>query len=292
MLGSINSTGRRPILVGGPKSRQQIGSNKCKCFHASAFSNLGDKKGKFSIGSEHTVQWLISETISFVNDIVKMIVPAFIGKKTRLGTGINLSRNKPDSSARYTSPLRKGGVSPLNGQTPLNQNHVGLPNKKCNGWVLPPTVYGNTAGLGVFVSPSLQKVLRIALKDPIVRKLFETAKQKGLVSITVEPSLQDEARPVKADEVRDLRTGESRIRIANAGDRFVLASLVHELVHAATPENLNSQVEEYYAENIGRSIYRHITGDTTLAMKPFSNISQIYAFLPEDNHIRQDLLKM
>lgn len=282
MLATMNILSRQPISNSGAQAKQQKAADKGGLPLTSDFGDTAYKRAKSTNGGGNTVKRIIAKAFSFIKDIVKMFIPAFIGK--------NMLSSKSDSGDPNSGPPRSGGGSPLKGLSQPGQSKVGRPDGQGQGWVLPPAVYGNTAGLGIFVSLSLLPVIEEALKDPIVRKLFGTAKKKGLVSITIEPSLQYETRPVRADEIRDTGTGESRIRIANAGDRFAMASLVHELVHSATPENLNSKVEEYYAENIGRGIYRRITGDTTLAMKPFSDIRKMYTYLPEDNHIRQDLL--
>lgn len=157
------------------------------------------------------------------------------------------------------------------------------------GWVVPPQIYGNTAGTGIYISSSLEQMVQSLLQETMVRRLFEIAKKKGLVSITEEPGLLRGNIPVDADQVRNLRSGESRIRLSDAGNKYNIVSLVHELVHAATPDNPNSQTEEWFAENIGRRVYARQTGDQSLKMLAFTSVKNLYAHLPMDNNFKKSL---
>jgi len=185
------------------------------------------------------------------------------------------------------TPTKKPETSSIEQQPQPGQSSVQNPE---DDYVKPPKVYGNTDGLGIYISPACLPLVRELLKDPTAKALFEVAKKKGLVSITEEPSMLKERIKVNADEVRESSSGESRIRISSTAKGVEnLAALAHELVHSATPENGNSKLEEWFAENIGRGVYQRLTHKNNLPEVSQDEVNKKYPSLQNENNIESDL---
>lgn len=144
-------------------------------------------------------------------------------------------------------------------------------------------VPGTGAAAGLTVDPRLQGAIDQVAKDPDGAKLLEAAKAKGLTSITVNPGLDGGTAGVTYSG-----GGNSRIEIKDPNSQDLIHTLVHELGHAATPEDGNSQMEEATIDKIGERVQERITGRPS----GFHLNHDAYRHLPGDNGIRDSLRRL
>jgi hypothetical protein len=145
------------------------------------------------------------------------------------------------------------------------------------------TVPGTGAAAGLQVDPRLQGAIDQIAQDPEGAKLLEAAKAKGLTSISVNPGLDAGTAGVTYSG-----GGSSRIEIKDPNSRALIHTLVHELGHAATPEDGNSQTEEAVIDQIGERVQQRLTGQHS----GFHLNHDAYRHLPVDNGVRDTLRRI
>ncbi len=138
----------------------------------------------------------------------------------------------------------------------------------------------NIAGLQV--DPSLAPALEAIANHPDGAKLLEAAKANGLTSISVNSNLN----PGGGAGTEGLfNPNTNSIEIANPNGENLINILAHELGHAATKGDGNSQLEETTVNNLGARIQQDLTGRAST----FNLDEASYGNLNRDNGIRNTL---
>ncbi len=145
----------------------------------------------------------------------------------------------------------------------------------------------NTGDLlsGIQVSdPRVRQALAQIATHPDGAKLIAAARQNGLSSISVNPGLNPDGGAGTQGETY-WGNGSTRIELADANSPDLIQTLAHELGHAATTQDGDSQLEENTVDQLGRRIQQDLTGRTT----PFNLDEGAYSNLVADNGILNSL---
>jgi len=138
---------------------------------------------------------------------------------------------------------------------------------------------GNSADLlaGIEISdPALRQALEQIASHPDGAKLIAAAKANGLTSITANPGLNPDGG-AGTEGLAIYGGGNTRIEIANPNSANLIQTLAHELGHAATTGDGNSQLEEQTIHELGERIQRDLTGQASsfhLDLGSYSNLAQ------------------
>jgi hypothetical protein len=135
---------------------------------------------------------------------------------------------------------------------------------------------------GIKVDPSLAPAIEQIANHPDGAKLLEAAKAQGLTEITVNSNLN----PDGGAGVEGLFDPNSKsIQIANPNGDSLIHILAHELGHAATANDGNSQLEERTVDALGEKIHQDITGVNS----PFTLDIGAYSDLAAENGVLNSL---
>ncbi len=135
---------------------------------------------------------------------------------------------------------------------------------------------------GIQVDPSLAPALEAIANHPDGAKLLEAAKANGLTSISVNSNLNP-GGGAGTEGLFDPNT--KSIQIANPNGENLINILAHELGHAATSGDGNSQMEESTVNAIGAKIQQDLTGRAST----FNLDEGSYSHLSQDNGIVNNL---
>ncbi|HVG63517.1 MAG TPA: hypothetical protein VNA24_33435 [Hyalangium sp.] len=127
---------------------------------------------------------------------------------------------------------------------------------------------------GIKVDPSLAPQLEAIANHPDGAKLLEAAKAQGLTEIAVNSNLNPDGG---AGTEGLFLPGQGRIEIANPNSPNLIHVLAHELGHAASAGDGNSQLEEQTVDALGERIHRDLTGGASnfnLDLGSYSNLNQ------------------
>jgi hypothetical protein len=127
---------------------------------------------------------------------------------------------------------------------------------------------------GIKVDPSLAPQLEAIANHPDGAKLLEAAKANGLTEIAVNSNLNPDGG---AGTEGLFIPGQNRIEIANPNSPNLIHVLAHELGHAASAGDGNSQLEEQTVDALGERIHRDLTGGASnfnLDVGSYSNLNQ------------------
>ena len=127
---------------------------------------------------------------------------------------------------------------------------------------------------GIKVDPSLAPAIEAIANHPDGAKLLEAAKAQGLTEIAVNSGLNPDGG---AGTEGLFLPGQGRIEIANPNSQNLIHVLAHELGHAATAGDGNSQLEEQTVDALGERIHRDLTGGASsfnLDLGSYSNLNQ------------------
>jgi hypothetical protein len=126
-----------------------------------------------------------------------------------------------------------------------------------------PSLDGTGSGLldGIEISdPKLRQALELIATHPDGAKLIAAAKAQGLTSIGANPALN----PDGGAGTEGLHIpGQGRIEIANVNSENLIHVLAHELGHAATNGDGNSQLEEQTVDALGEKIHQDLMGQAS-----------------------------
>jgi hypothetical protein len=138
---------------------------------------------------------------------------------------------------------------------------------------------------GIQVSdPRVQMALEQIATHPDGAKLIAAAKANGLSSISVNPSLNPDGGSGTQGETF-WGNGNTRIELADSGSPDLVQTLAHELGHAATTQDGDSQLEENTVDALGNRIQKDLLG-----YAPSSELDQnAYSSLSRDNGILNSL---
>jgi hypothetical protein len=137
---------------------------------------------------------------------------------------------------------------------------------------------GNSGDLlsGIQVSdPKLRQALEQIASHPDGAKLIAAAKANGLTSLTANPGLNPDGG-AGTEGLTIYGGGNTRIEIANPNGSNLIHTLAHELGHAATTGDGNSQLEEKTIDELGERIQRDLTGQGSsfhLDLGSYSNLA-------------------
>jgi len=145
-------------------------------------------------------------------------------------------------------------------------------------------VDGKGAAAGLKIDPRLQGTIDKIAQDPEGAKLLEAAKANGLKSITVNPNLPGGTAGV----TKGFGDGTQSIEIKDPNSADAILVMAHELGHAATPGDGDSQTEEKVVTEVGRRIQQRVTGQGS----GFTLNEGAYGNLPLDNGIRDSLRRI
>ncbi|HEX8700005.1 MAG TPA: hypothetical protein VF815_14270, partial [Myxococcaceae bacterium] len=130
---------------------------------------------------------------------------------------------------------------------------------------------------GIQVSdPKLRQALEAIASHPDGAKLIAAAKANGLTSISHNPGLNPDGGS-GTEGLAIYGGGNARIEIANPNSPNLIHTLAHELGHAATTGDGNSQLEEQTVDALGERIHRDLTGQNSsfnLNLGAYSNLAQ------------------
>lgn len=131
-------------------------------------------------------------------------------------------------------------------------------------------------------NPQLQQNLNLIATDPEGQTLLAEAQRRG-VSIQV-------GNTGNPDTLAFFDPRNNAIVVQNPNN---IKTIVHELVHAVTPENANSQTEEGVANVVGRRVESRLRG-TPLENpnQTFTETLANYQHLRANNTIQQDLARL
>jgi len=133
-------------------------------------------------------------------------------------------------------------------------------------------------------SPEIQKALNAIGNDPEGGRLLQAAQEKGLLKVVEDKSLP----PGVQGRYTNNGDGTGTIAVRDAKSPDLVATLVHELGHAATPENNSSQLEERTVDAIGARVQARVTGRN----KIWDLNTDAYSSLPWDNGIKDALRRL
>jgi hypothetical protein len=127
---------------------------------------------------------------------------------------------------------------------------------------------------GIQVDPALAPQLQAIANHPDGAKLLEAAKANGLTSINVNSNLNPDGG---AGTEGLFNPNTKSIDIANPNSPNLIHVLAHELGHAASAGDGNSQLEEKTVDALGERIHRDLTGGASsfnLDVGSYSNLNQ------------------
>jgi hypothetical protein len=138
---------------------------------------------------------------------------------------------------------------------------------------------------GIQVSdPRLRQALELIATHPDGARLIAAAKANGLTSISHNPSLNPDGG-AGTEGLAIYGGGNARIEIANPNSPNLIHTLAHELGHAATTGDGNSQLEERTVDALGERIHRDLLGQAST----FNLDLGSYSHLSFDNGILNSL---
>jgi hypothetical protein len=117
---------------------------------------------------------------------------------------------------------------------------------------------GSVAGIQVS-DPRLAQALQQIASHPDGAKLLAAAKANGLTSISANPGLNADGGAGTAGITR-WGNGNTSIEITDPSSPNLIQTLAHELGHAATTGDGNSQLEEKTVDELGHRIAQDLTG--------------------------------
>jgi hypothetical protein len=141
---------------------------------------------------------------------------------------------------------------------------------------------GKGVAEGLMVDSRLEGTLEKIGGSPEGKKLIEAAKAKGLKEIGVSSNL--------GPNIAGVFMGSS-IAIADPNGPNVTSTLAHELGHAAADSPQDSKNEELAVTKVGNRIANSVTNGADSGI-PIDVEKGVYAGLPEDNGIIQNLAKI
>jgi len=120
---------------------------------------------------------------------------------------------------------------------------------------------GNPSELlaGINIDPALRPAIEAIAQHPEGAKLLAAAKANGLTDISVNSALNPDGG-AGTEGLAIYGGGNARIEIANPNSANLVQTLVHELGHAATTGDGNSQAEEQAVHALGERLQADITG--------------------------------
>jgi hypothetical protein len=127
---------------------------------------------------------------------------------------------------------------------------------------------------GIKVDPALAPAIEAIANHPDGAKLLNAAKAQGLTEIAVNSGLNPDGG---AGTEGLFLPGQGRIEIANPNSQNLIHVLAHELGHAASAGDGNSQLEEQTVDALGERIHRDLTGGASsfnLDVGSYSNLNQ------------------
>lgn len=135
--------------------------------------------------------------------------------------------------------------------------------------------------------PRLAQALDRIYTDPDGRKLIDAAKAAGLTQVISNPGLNPDGGAGTQGETFSGPDGQ-RIEIADPGSANLIQTLAHELGHAATPQDGDSQTEEATVDALGNQIQQRLLGRAA----DFQLDAGAYSNLAADNGIKLDLRQL
>lgn len=135
--------------------------------------------------------------------------------------------------------------------------------------------------------PRLAQALDLIYSDPDGKKLIDAAKAAGLTQVISNPGLNPDGGAGTQGETYSSADGQ-RIEIADPGSADLIQTLGHELGHAATPGDGDSQTEEATVDALGNAIQQRLLGRSA----KLSLDTGAYSTLQADNGIKLDLAQL
>jgi hypothetical protein len=203
-----------------------------------------------------------------------------------------------NSGAKRTNQSggKKSGKCPGKGGSSNGTRRANSSGRKCSGGSCSgsggscPGCSAGGAGGRLNVKPSnnpaqqasLQQTLDRIAQDPEGAKLLEEAKRRG-VKIQVGDTGKQNV----------LGLFDPNTNTVTVSDPENIKTIVHELVHATTPEDGNSKEEEATANIIGDRVQARLNGRTPRNPSDISRETKpLYGNLKENNPIRDSLFKL
>lgn len=135
--------------------------------------------------------------------------------------------------------------------------------------------------------PRLAQALNLIYSDPDGKKLIDAAKAQGLTRIITNKGLNPDGGSGTQGETLSGPDGQE-IQIADPSSKDLIQTLAHELGHAATPGDGDSQTEEATVDALGNAIQQRLTGRAA----GFQLDTGSYSNLAVDNGIKLDLRQL
>jgi len=135
--------------------------------------------------------------------------------------------------------------------------------------------------------PRLAQALDLIYSDPDGKKLIDAAKAQGLTQVITNKSLNPDGGAGTQGETLSDANGQ-QIQIADPGGADLIQTLAHELGHAATPGDGDSETEEATVDALGNQIQERLLGRS--AQLHLDTAS--YTGLGSDNGIKLDLAQL
>lgn len=204
-------------------------------------------------------------------------------------SGGNISPLGSDSGGASAAPA--GGATSRGGDSFAPASRAaprGLPS--LDGSSAPARATPSTANSGDLLSgiqvsdPRVRQALAQIATHPDGAKLIAAAKANGLSSISVNPGLNPDGGAGTQGETY-YGDGNTRIEIADPSNPDLIQTLAHELGHAATTQDGDSQVEENTVDRLGDRIQQDLIGRRSR----FELDQGAYSNLPQDNGVLNSL---
>jgi len=137
---------------------------------------------------------------------------------------------------------------------------------------------GNPSELlaGMNIDPALRPAIEAIAQHPEGAKLLAAAKANGMTSISVNGALNPDGGS-GTEGLTIYGGGNTRVEIANPNSANLIQTLVHELGHAATTGDGNSQAEEQAVHALGERLQADLTGQGStfnLDLGSYSDLAQ------------------
>jgi hypothetical protein len=260
-----------------PVSRR-FGSNPLQSLSSRVQGPSGDVKSKAVQPVDSKQAKELQEVLSTLEQLLEQLVQQLSGGKINsLGSSSGTSSSGSSSAAPVGGSRSRSqdSFSPSSSQAAPS----GLPSLDGSS----PTSGGLLAGIQVS-DPRVRQALEQIATHPDGAKLIAAAKANGLSSISVNPGLNPDGGG-GTEGVTYSGTGNTRIELANANSADLVQTLAHELGHAATTGDGDSQLEERTVDELGNRIQQDLLGRSS----GFSLDQGAYSGLSQDNGILNSL---